>query len=112
MFGMVLSQLVTSWIEEHLEDKGIDDALKTKIFGYYGTFLRSTLTMFEVTLANWAPACRMLVDNISEWYILYFLVYRCVVGFAVLNVINAVFIQQTMSVASKDQELMIMRKVR
>ena len=26
--------------------------------------------------ANWGPACRVLVDNISEWFALFFLLYR------------------------------------
>ena len=26
--------------------------------------------------ANWSPPCRVLVDNISEWFSLFFLVYR------------------------------------
>merc|ERR1719210_1502620 len=108
VFGVMLSQLVIPYIENDENDLEI----RVKLFAYYGTFYRSMLTMFEITLANWAPACRILVNNVSEWYILYFLVYRCLVGFAVLNVISAVFIQQTLSVAQKDQHLMIMRNLR
>ena len=36
--------------------------------------------------ANWAPPARVLIDNVSEWYSLVFVIYRCFVGFAVLNV--------------------------
>ena len=32
--------------------------------------------MFEVLFANWAPACRVLIDNVSEWYAVAFIVYR------------------------------------
>lgn len=46
--------------------------------------------MFEVTFANWAPSCRLLVDNVSEAYALFFVVYRCVIGFAVLSVVSVV----------------------
>ena len=45
--------------------------------------------MFEVLFANWGPPCRVLVENISEWFALFFLFYRCVIGFAVLNVVGA-----------------------
>ena len=27
--------------------------------------------------ANWAPPCRVLVENVSEWFSIFFLIYRC-----------------------------------
>jgi hypothetical protein len=44
-------------------------------------FLRPPETIFWCDLAssrfaNWSPPCRVLVDNISEWFSLFFLVYR------------------------------------
>jgi len=50
------------------------------------------------------------VESISEWFSLFFLVYRCVLGFAVLNVVNAVFVQQTMKTASSDEDLAFKQK--
>ena len=44
----------------------------------------------EVIFANWPIPCRLLVDYVDEWFSLYFIIYRCVVGFCVLNVIGAV----------------------
>ncbi|CAJ1452517.1 unnamed protein product [Effrenium voratum] len=61
--------------------------------------------MFEIMFANWSPPCRVLVENVSEWFSIFFLTYRCVLGFAVLNVVNAVFVQQTMKTASSDEDL-------
>ncbi|CAE7696277.1 unnamed protein product [Symbiodinium necroappetens] len=61
--------------------------------------------MFEILFANWAPACRVLTDNVTEWWTLFFLLYRCLVGFAVLKVVNAVFVQSTLKVAHADEEL-------
>jgi len=106
--GMLISQLVGGFIA----DPNKDFNLRLELFNYYGTFTRSMLTMFEVTLANWSPPCRILVDNVSEWYSALFIIYRCLIGFACLNVINAVFIQQTMQVAAQDKEIMIMQKER
>ena len=37
----------------------------------------------EILFANWSPPCRVLVDNVSEWFSIFFLVYRCIIGFAV-----------------------------
>ena len=31
---------------------------------------------FEILFANWSPPCRILVDDISEWFSIFFLIYR------------------------------------
>ncbi|CAJ1386041.1 unnamed protein product [Effrenium voratum] len=80
------------------------------VFLYYGTFSRTFLSMFEILFANWGPPARVLVDNVSEWYSLFFLLYRCVLGFAVINVVNAIFVQQTLKTASSDEELSFKQK--
>ena len=92
MAGMCVSQLVSFY----LNDDSKDVADRQVIFDYYGTATRSIITMFEVTLANWGPPCRALVNLVGEPFGYFLLTYRCVCGFAVLNVISAVFIQQTM----------------
>ena len=30
----------------------------------------------EILFANWGPPCRVLVENISEWFCVFFLIYR------------------------------------
>merc|ERR1719197_718653 len=105
---MLLSQLV----EPYINDPSRPEELRREVFAYYGTFWRSMVTMFEITFANWVPTCRLLLDNVSEWFGLFFMVYRCVVGFAMLSVIQAVFIQQTMKSAQLDDEFMVQQKSR
>merc|ERR1711992_387778 len=103
---MTLSQLLQPW----LVDEDVDPDKRRRVYRYYGTFSYTMVTMFEIHLANWSPACRVLVDEVSEWYGVFFIAYRCLAGFAVLNVINAVFIQQTMKVAANNMDIMIMQK--
>lgn len=104
--GMVVSTLCS----EFLKDTGQSIELREEVYRYYGTFTRTFLTMFEILFANWSPPCRVLVENVSEWFSVFFLLYRCVLGFAVLNVVNAVFVQQTMKTASSDEELAFKQK--
>jgi len=66
--------------------------------------------MFEITLANWGPPVRLLMNSVNEWWALVFLTYKLTVGFAVVQVILSVFIQQTFKVASRDEEVMIKEK--
>ncbi|CAE7640122.1 unnamed protein product [Symbiodinium sp. CCMP2592] len=107
MAAIFLGLLVEHYL---LHDGAAPMPAKEEVFRYYGTFTRTYLTTFEIMFANWAPSCRVLVDNISEWFTVFFLVYRCIFGFAVLNVVSAVFIQQTMKTASSDEELAFRQK--
>merc|ERR1712137_473273 len=61
-------------------------------------------------LANWAPACWNLTNYVSEWYSAFFIIYKCFVGFSVVQVILSVFIQQTFKTASLDESIMINEK--
>lgn len=79
---------------------------------YYGSFARSMLTMFELTLGNWMPPCRALVENISEWYLLIILAHKLFIGFSVVAVVTGVFIQETFKVATTDDRIMLMQKER
>merc|ERR1712054_429385 len=49
-------------------------------------------------------------NNVNEWWAFFFVVYKCSIGFAVVQVITSVFIQQTFKVASRDEEVMIADK--
>ncbi|CAJ1367651.1 unnamed protein product [Effrenium voratum] len=108
----VAGMLVSGLCREFIEDSSQVLELREEVFRYYGTFTRTFLTMFEILFANWGPPCRVVVENISEWFSMFFLLYRCVVGFALLNVVNAVFVQQTMKTASSDEELAFKQKER
>lgn len=104
--GMIVSTLARDFITDTKQP--LD--LRLEVFQYYGTFTRTFLSMFEILFANWAPPCRAVVEAISEWFSVFFLLYRCVLGFAVLNVVNAVFVQQTMKTASSDEDLAFKQK--
>merc|ERR1719379_2003703 len=50
------------------------------------------------------------MNNVNEWWAFFFVVYKCSIGFAVVQVITSVFIQQTFKVASHDEEVMIQER--
>lgn len=104
--GMMISNLTRAF----LENPDSDIEARQAVFRYYGTFTRTILTMFEILFANWSPPCRVLMDNVAEEFFVFFLIYRCLVGFAVLNVVNAVFVQQTMKVAQNDEETVYLQR--
>ncbi|CAJ1441962.1 unnamed protein product [Effrenium voratum] len=104
--------LASTLCREFIGNPSNNMEIRKEVFQYYGTFSRTVLSMFEILFANWGPPCRVLVENISEWFSVFFLLYRCVLGFAILNVVNAVFVQQTIKTASSDEELAYKQKER
>merc|ERR1712151_815363 len=98
---------MNSLLLTYFQDPDRDLEARREVYYYYGTYTRTMITLFEVHLANWTPACRVLVDNVGMPWGIAFVAYRCVVGFSLLNVISAVFIQTTMRAAQNSIELKI-----
>eukprot|EP00929_Paragymnodinium_shiwhaense_P069750 TRINITY_DN35192_c0_g1_i2.p1 TRINITY_DN35192_c0_g1~~TRINITY_DN35192_c0_g1_i2.p1 ORF type:complete len:191 (-),score=17.95 TRINITY_DN35192_c0_g1_i2:182-754(-) len=68
--------------------------------------------MYELTMANWVPIARLVVDVSGEWYMIFFVVYRTLVGFAVLKVVTAIFNAETFRVSQSDDDIMLLHKER
>ncbi|CAE7259198.1 para [Symbiodinium sp. CCMP2592] len=64
VFGMVASTLCRDFITDETQNLHY----REEVFLYFGTFTRTFLTMFEILFANWAVPCRLLMENISEWF--------------------------------------------
>jgi len=108
MIAFTLQQLVEGYIldEQNPEER------RMEVYMFYGTFVRSLLSMFEITLGNWMVPARALVENISEWYMIFSLAHKLVIGFSVVSVLTGVFIQETFKVATTDDRVMMMSKER
>lgn len=104
--AMGMSSLLTSFIRDESQDFNA----RTHVYERWGSFTRASVSMFEITLANWGPPCWLLTNEVNEWYALFFVCYRCTIGLAVVQVILSVFIQQTFKVASQDERVMILDK--
>jgi len=94
----------------YFEDASKTIEMQHEIYKYFGTCSRSLLSMFEITLANWPPICRLLSEEVSEWFMLLCVVHKLTIGFAVVGVINGVFMQETFKVASTDDIIMVRQK--
>jgi len=107
---MCLAILLQTLVEDYIRDPINMNTLE--VYKYFGSFSRTMLTMFEMTLGNWMVPCRALVENVSEWYSLFFLVHKFVIGFSVVSIITAVFIQETFKVAGSDDTIMLKNQER
>merc|ERR1711953_434846 len=70
-------------------------AIYRRMYEYFGSFTRCFLSMFELTLANWPPVTRLLTEKVSEPLMFFCLLHKLTIGFAVVGVINGVFMQET-----------------
>jgi len=109
---MMIALVLNTMLESYLLDDSIDDDARKEVYRYFGTFDKAMLTMFEITLANWIPVCRTLTENVSEWYVIFALMHKFLIGFAVVMVITGVFTQETFKVAATDDTIMINQKQR
>merc|ERR1740121_2962489 len=62
IIALIIQQLCQPFIED--TTVGLEE--RQLVFRYYGTFTRSTITMFEITLGNWIVPCRVLMDTVHE----------------------------------------------
>jgi hypothetical protein len=53
-----------------------------------------------------------LHETVTEWFLIFSVLHKLTMGFAVIGVINGIFIQETFSVASSDDTLMLMQRQR
>jgi hypothetical protein len=85
---------------------------RQEVFQYFGSFSRAMMSMFEMTLANWPPVCRLLMEYVSEWFVVFCIFHKLTIGFAVIGVVNGVFMQETFKVASTDDCVLMQQKER
>merc|ERR1712232_701073 len=58
------------------------------------------------------PVTRLLTENVSESFMFFCLLHKLTIGFAVVGVINGVFMQETFKVAAMDDLNMVRQKER
>jgi hypothetical protein len=90
----------------------LDEDEQLKLFEYFGTYPRSMVSLFELALGNWPTICRFLMETVNEFFCVFVILYKIILGIAVLGVTNAVFIQETFKAASADDTIMLRNKKR
>ena len=61
---------------------------------------------------NWPTNVRPVLDNVSKLYVLFFGAYIIVVVFALVRVITAIFLRDTLEAAQSDAEFMVVESLR
>jgi Ca2+-binding EF-hand superfamily protein len=107
--ALVLSKLLQS---TYFETGHKSQEAQHKLYEYFGTWTRAMLSTFEMSLANWTPICRLLSEEVSQWFALFILMHKLTIGFAVVGVINGVLMKETFRVAETDAIVMVRQKAK
>merc|ERR1711971_151743 len=87
-------------LEPSMTDETINHADRLWLNKYYGDAVRSSYTLFEVTMAGcWPNYFRPLIEKVSPWFCLFVVPYIAIVAFAMLRIISALFLKQTLDAA-------------
>jgi len=106
--GILLAQLVAGVID----DESAEYEVRKWAFQHYGTGSRAFYTLFEATLSGgWPNYARRMIEDVSGWFSIFWIIYVLLVVFAVMRVITAIFLQKTMKIAGADENKMLMEKV-
>jgi len=116
MSAIALCQMLSSYLHKNTKNTNNLDALEREtaiwIYKKYGTSLRAFYTMFEVTFSGgWPAYVWPLVDKVSAWYGVFFAFYVAGVVFALIRIITALFLKETLQAAANDTDMMIRLKM-
>lgn len=91
--------LVTAFVGKDIENRGYDADVAAASEEYWGTFLRSCLTIFQITTFDWSDIARSFI---KEPYIIVFIIlYIFIVGFGVSNIFITVIGETYTAVVEK-----------
>merc|ERR1719389_621260 len=98
---------MTQSLTEFLRDENALEKDRLQIYMYFGSFARSFMTMFEITLApgTWGKPGRAVIHKVGSYYTFFFWVYVNLISFAIIRVIAAIFLKETLSAAARDQDI-------
>jgi Ca2+-binding EF-hand superfamily protein len=106
--GLVMAQLAAGFIDEETNEYD----LRKWTYEHYGSGSRAFYTLFEATLSGgWPNYARPLIEHVHSAYAIFWLCYVLIVVFAVMRVVSALFLQNTLKMASADDELMHLDKM-
>eukprot|EP00930_Biecheleria_cincta_P029945 TRINITY_DN20777_c0_g2_i1.p1 TRINITY_DN20777_c0_g2~~TRINITY_DN20777_c0_g2_i1.p1 ORF type:complete len:616 (-),score=112.55 TRINITY_DN20777_c0_g2_i1:236-2083(-) len=97
--GLILCQSLHSFVVDATQD--FEDRLWVNRF--YGNAAKSIYTMFEVTNSGgWPNYARPLIEKVSGWYASFYMLYVSLVIFAIIRIISALFLKETLAAAQAD----------
>jgi len=109
MGALVLGTLLQDFILDPTQS--LDD--RQWVWMRYGTAYRALYTLYEITFAgNWPTNVRPVLDRAGHGFVIFFVVYITIIVFAVIRVISAIFLKDTLDAANNDAEHLVVERLR
>merc|ERR1712232_593966 len=113
VFMLISSIFLCQTLNSSLTDPNISEGTRHWMYKKYGTTSRALYTMFEVTFSGgWPNYADKLIHEVNVWYAGFFILYVSVVVFAIIRIITALFLKETLNVAANDADLQIQERLR
>merc|ERR1719281_1027353 len=114
MIEVVAALFMTQVLADSIGDLNLDIELRRFLYTYYGTTSRTTLTMFQITMAPgaWGLLGRPIIEEVNAGFAWFFVLYVGGVSFAIIRIITALFLRQTLAVAAGDDQMMKQEKIK
>jgi len=105
---VAVSLMAGQALQTFIQDESYDLDARLEMNNLYGSFTRAFYTFFEITHSgSWPSRVRPVLEKVSPWYGILFLPYIALVVFAVIRVVTALFIKETLASAANDAEMVI-----
>mmetsp|Transcript_112746 Transcript_112746/g.177393 ORF Transcript_112746/g.177393 Transcript_112746/m.177393 type:complete len:322 (+) Transcript_112746:1-966(+) len=116
MWSMMLLGLIVMWCSTficqlmlHYVSEESNPAEHRKwIFENYGSTSRASYTMFQATLSGcWPNYSEPVIQNVSGWFVYFWILYVVVVVFAITRIISGYFFLEAMAAKSSSTDLLL-----
>ncbi|CAJ1370802.1 unnamed protein product [Effrenium voratum] len=112
VFLLTTALVLAHSLKEFIADERADFDDRVWVWNHYGTAARACYSLFEITFAgSWPVVTRPVVEKVSPGFAIIFVVYITIIVFALIRVITAVFLKDTLDTANNDAELLMMEKM-
>ncbi|CAJ1370460.1 unnamed protein product [Effrenium voratum] len=112
VFMSMASLVMGNLVRDFILDPSAPMEDRQWIWNRYGTAYRAMYTLYEITFAgNWPVNARPVMEKVSHGFVVFFLVYVTIIVFAVIRVIGAVFLKDTLDAAQNDAEALVTERM-
>jgi len=109
MGALILGNLLQDFIRDELQP--LEDRLW--VWDRYGTTYRAMYTLYEITFAgNWPTNVRPILERVSHAFVIFYFLYITIIVFAVIRVISAIFLKDTLDEANNDAQHLVLDRLR
>eukprot|EP00746_Dinoflagellata_sp_MGD_P141637 gnl/MRDRNA2_/MRDRNA2_74716_c0_seq1.p1 gnl/MRDRNA2_/MRDRNA2_74716_c0~~gnl/MRDRNA2_/MRDRNA2_74716_c0_seq1.p1 ORF type:complete len:374 (+),score=51.21 gnl/MRDRNA2_/MRDRNA2_74716_c0_seq1:2-1123(+) len=103
--AIFMAQSLQPWLQDGTQD--MDD--QQAVYNYFGTFGRAFISFFELTIAPgaWSAMGRLIIYRVNGAYAIFFFLYVAGITFAIVTVIRAIFLKETLASANSDSDIVV-----